>query len=318
MNKGRELEILKLILDTTNVEIKDNGSKQPDFILTYSSENTSVGIEITELYLNDSRARLKNIDNYLNDIIKLNKFRGKLDEKLLRPDDFVIINIDGSDGECIKLIYMEHTLEQYEKAVIKTIEKKNAKYEKFNVKYDYMNLFIYDFESCLSSDSYDKSNFFSYLKTDNFSNAIITTCFDEIFFITRFFDGAYYIGLKLMLILKDMLNLKHYLEYYNKKLLSSDVNFIDIFAELLKCKGYLNITTGLIEENKVVNIGSYSIGINKNKENVIFNHYPHKMDVQICENDSSVFFNNDDYINFENIYKNTSFKINGWSKILEN
>lgn len=317
INKEQERKILELIVDTSKVQITDNGCNQPDFILHYPLEATNIGIEITGLYFNHSSARLKNIDDYFSEIVNLGKFRDKKDERLLHPKDCTKINKDGSEGTPFRAILSQYSnpLENYRNALIDSIQKKNTKYSKLNMGYDYTNLLIYDFENCLAADSFIKDHFHKYIMDDKLFSLIIGSCFDEIYFITRFVDGGFYIGLKLLLILSDVYQLGQYLLGHEQKMSRLMLHYTDVLYEVLSRKGFSDITKGMVEHNKVVNIGFYSIGMDAIKGFLIYHHYPSKNDSKVYEDHSAKFFSDDEYKDFVENYKHSFFQINAWSKV---
>lgn len=317
MNKERERMILELVVDTGAAQITDNGDKQPDFVLYYPLENTHIGIEITELYFNQSSARIMNIPNYFNEIMCDGRFRNKVDEKLLYPEDFIIINKDGSEGETFRAILNSYPnpFENYRSALTNSIQSKNEKYSKLHLGYDYMNLLIYDLQNCLSSDSFDKDHFYNYLIDDRLFSLMISSCFDEIYFITRFYDGQFYIGLKLLLILSEAYKLKHYLLDCEQKLSTLKLHFTDVLYETLTKKGFPCVSKGVVENNKVVNIGFYSIGANVKNEGLIYRHYPSKNDAKTQHGYSVDFFSDDEYRCFSEKYRCCSFHASLWTKV---
>ena len=68
MNKIEEKKILNEIYTDNMFEIQE--SEQPDFVLKNKNNNEKFGVEVTELYHNESSARLKNYPGYFEKILE--------------------------------------------------------------------------------------------------------------------------------------------------------------------------------------------------------------------------------------------------------
>ena len=68
IKKQKEKNIVVNIYNSSEIIIKD--SEQPDFIIESSSEK--FGVEVTELYLSESEARLNNYSGYKEKILNSN------------------------------------------------------------------------------------------------------------------------------------------------------------------------------------------------------------------------------------------------------
>lgn len=91
--KSVEKGILHVIYNPNEYDIIE--FEQPDFILEDKNGN-EFGVEITQLYLDESSARLKNKPNYLEDIIQNNKL-DKRDVGILNLGE--IVALDDNDNE---------------------------------------------------------------------------------------------------------------------------------------------------------------------------------------------------------------------------
>ena len=88
--KDRELQILKKIYNSNKIVIKDH--EQPDFVI--EADNVHFGVEITELYLNESVARLINYPGYKERILnsKDNSVLDKNDIGVLSRHEMYILD----------------------------------------------------------------------------------------------------------------------------------------------------------------------------------------------------------------------------------
>ncbi len=79
-------------------------SERPDFIATLPGVGDPFGIEVTEFYLSESDARLRNIRGYLSDIFGHGRYRHVDDHKFLKVDEVTITPTDGGDGRRVPAI----------------------------------------------------------------------------------------------------------------------------------------------------------------------------------------------------------------------
>jgi hypothetical protein len=88
-NKDVELAVLRTVYDVTKYDTVRHQDR-PDFVLSYGGPS-SFGVEITEIYQNESDARLQNIDGYLQELWdgKPHRHRDDIDVLKVGPVDFL-------------------------------------------------------------------------------------------------------------------------------------------------------------------------------------------------------------------------------------
>jgi hypothetical protein len=68
--KSRELEIVKTVYPDAEKYIWLVEQEQPDFLMNSLLKSFAFGVEVTELYRNQSSARLKNIPGYVDSLVE--------------------------------------------------------------------------------------------------------------------------------------------------------------------------------------------------------------------------------------------------------
>ncbi len=188
------MEILKMIFSEKTYDIK--ASEEPDFILKYKEFNSEFGVEITELYRDESNARLSKIDNYIDIIINpesRNRKPNKGDLQKLNVEEFSYISpenkVINQKGIALKCL----TSTEKSKIISKCINTKEKKLKNYmrNTKENY--LVIYDKELCLYGEK-------SHMLYDSISgkelfDALCSSKFNEIFFVTQSSNKQTYSGL---------------------------------------------------------------------------------------------------------------------------
>ena len=128
--KEKEADILKKVYDTTNYEIQY--TEGPDFILRKLIENTSFGVEVTEVYDNESWGRLINRKGYAKDIFSRENYIHKIDKEILKLEYTKSKRKDNRENETIKELKRK-VLCPYNiaKLLADAINNKTLKYNKY-------------------------------------------------------------------------------------------------------------------------------------------------------------------------------------------
>ena len=100
MNKESELKILHYVYSAE--EFDALSTEEPDFIVTDLTTKQIFGVEITEFFLDECYARLKNIPHYIDEIIVDKSYRNKGDKSKL-PVHEVIVNPDTQASLCLNI-----------------------------------------------------------------------------------------------------------------------------------------------------------------------------------------------------------------------
>ncbi len=181
--KNIERNILQLIYKPSEYSIIE--FEKPDFILEDKNGN-KFGVEITQLFLDESSARLKNKPNYLNDIIQNNKL-DKRDVGILNVGEIVAIDDNGNEIPETRSMGVSQDLPQSPNRIEvlkKLVSSKNYKLVKYDKRVQFIDLIIYNDGSFISGLEIQKQQILSYLKKQESANTLISS-FRKIVFIIK-------------------------------------------------------------------------------------------------------------------------------------
>lgn len=181
--KEKEKIVLRKIYNEKNkneYKLIDDTSEKPDFIMKNLKNDDVFGVEVTNMYYDEFSARLKEIPNYVGEMIKNGiprKATGILNKHQL------YIEIDKSwhyIGETIGESFKKY--DDYINALINTINTKSVKAKKYNNSLKYIELFINDRENYLA---FKDVKHLSYLEnSEELKQAINKSPFKRIYFFT--------------------------------------------------------------------------------------------------------------------------------------
>lgn len=192
MNKEKELQILHYIYSSER--FKALSSEEPDFIVTDLTTKQVFGVEITEFFLDECYARLKNIPHYIEEIITDKSYRNKGDKSKL-PVHEVTINPDTQTSRNCNLIITDSpTKDELGLKIAALINNKDSKIVNYQKQATSLFLVIYDNQNCLINN--DPSKIHVSVYDLELIRALLNSKFDEIFFITQSSDGKVYFRLK--------------------------------------------------------------------------------------------------------------------------
>ncbi len=230
----------------------------PDFIC-FRNNIPVLGVEVTELYQNQSDARLKNIDGYALNLLDGGNYRHKKDKKQLPVNEVDII--DKADNKVtdrkIKAIIQE--LPSLPKRIIaleKTIEIKEKKLPIYEKTCREIDLIIDDVSNIFFFNTYEI--LFSFLSLSSNKHKIISSHFREIFLVTiNKQQKIIRIPLKSSLFLEDAMIFE---EFIFKGPITRKYDKSKLFSMLLYCLsqlGYDKIRTKTIDGDIGLAVGSY-------------------------------------------------------------
>lgn len=224
--KHRERAILELVYDVGRFDsVRD--SESPDFELRHHNEEKYFGVEITEFYLSDSDARIKNIPNYMTELFSGGNPRHKDDINTLRVEKVAWRKADGSEEKIIDAI--KHKLPEistYVRMVASVVERKSQKLAVYEHGLSHVNLIILDHSDRLITTSPDY--FYDHFFTAELRDVLIRTKFREIYFVTTLkSEKKVYIPLKALFLMSEF-----YLFYWALSEYQPDCEYESIRAEL--------------------------------------------------------------------------------------
>lgn len=192
MNKERELQILQYIYSSEKFNALS--TEEPDFIVTDLTTKQVFGVEVTEFFLDECYARLKNIPHYIDEIITDKNYRNKGDKSKL-PVHEVTINPHLQTSRDTRMIVTDSPskgeLGQKIGALIVNKDSKILNYQKQAAS---LYLIIYDNQNCLNN--HDPFKIHTSIYGLELIKALLNSKFEEIFFITQSTDGKVYFKLK--------------------------------------------------------------------------------------------------------------------------
>lgn len=146
--KTMELEIVKMVYPDAEKYIKSIDQEQPDFLVAGLQKKVVFGIEVTELYQNESSARLKHIPGYVDALVERREYRHKDDVNRLKPDEFEILDEAGNVKHTLKGVMQTlPSLTEYLRLLAESIAEKTKKLSQYAPEARYHALLIYDREA---------------------------------------------------------------------------------------------------------------------------------------------------------------------------
>ena len=181
--KEKEKIILKKIYNEKNKSkymLVDDTSEKPDFIMRNLKNGDIFGVEVTNMYYDEFSARLKEIPNYIGEMLK-NGIPRKATGILNKHQLYIKIDknwhyIGDTIGESFK------KYDDYINALVYTINKKSIKAKKYNNNLKYIELFINDKENYLTFKSVKHLAYLE--KSEKLWQAINKSPFKRIYFFT--------------------------------------------------------------------------------------------------------------------------------------
>jgi hypothetical protein len=192
LNKEKELQILHYIYSSERFEALS--SEEPDFIVTDLTTKQVFGVEITEFFLDECYARLKNIPHYIEEIITDKRYRNKGDKSKL-PVHEVTVDPDTQASRNSNMIITDSpSKDELGRKIGALITNKDSKIVNYQKQATSLFLIIYDNQSCLNDSNPLKIHVSIYGL--DLIKALLDSKFEEIFFITQSTDGKVYFRLK--------------------------------------------------------------------------------------------------------------------------
>lgn len=207
--KKKERKILEIIYGNPLFKILDGEHEQPDFRLKNLESKEVIGVEITELYRNNSTATFINNPKYIYDILQ-GKFWNKGDSKYLESGPFSIKSLDGKEKYTFDGVLYNHSSDkEFRDRLKERIHIKNKKLEKYDSNLQYINLIIYDIDGKI--ESLTESTFVNDILDKELEKIILNSQFNEIFVISKSDKSIITFPLKALLIRQNIVKIIVYL-----------------------------------------------------------------------------------------------------------
>lgn len=307
--KEAEIQILKKVFGR-NIVFEE--SEKPDFILKFG-ENVKYGVEITELYYDETSARIKQ-ERYIKELLEKEKYWHKADKKKLKVQDITYYSQSKilSPKQMKAVLWPKYNMRDYVKSLKQSIASKNEKLKKYCsgiIKNCF--LVIYDRENPF--DKLSEKEIAKQLFVVDLSKVIRESDYQEIYLITGINCKSRYIPLKAYLLQSDFILFGEFVRERKliNKLVQTNNHPLFAFAEILMRRGY-TVTLGQIDNNDVIGkiavyCGMYGIGMVEHCNDGwgvgIFVTYPTQNIPNTAEfelESDTDFFDDDLYMAYEN------------------
>ena len=206
--KKKELALLRTAYDLERYDYQE--SERPDFILKHKGATEgNFGVEITELFVNESDARLTNIQGYFDDIItgKANRkgspYRHADDVAGLPVESVTVTDKDGNvKYESLRVIFREFTPEdQHGRRLAARIAEKNRLVADYLNRVDRVDLVVYDWME--AGPPIGESHAVNDLLVGELREALNDSRFGEVYLVSTTLDGdEVYRPLRLLCLLE--------------------------------------------------------------------------------------------------------------------
>jgi len=222
MNKKekKERELLFKSYKKERIEKNTIKSETPDFIITDSVNNKQIGIEITTIYTTQASATLKNSDDSFNDkFIDLNKpSANKKVKKNKLLKGLNVTKVIGGENIVHKghVIWHISKLTDFFSFFENIINKKSKSYINKKNGLQFVNLVAKDEENIFKPNKQKVGELYGFIRQEKLFKTIISSNFQEIFFISEFNSGTYNIPLKWMIFRSEYEIFKKFWFDFNK------------------------------------------------------------------------------------------------------
>ncbi|WP_163765779.1 hypothetical protein [Mycolicibacterium parafortuitum] len=178
-----ELAVLRTVYDVGKFAIVKQ-RERPDFELAYGGSAKPFGVEITEIYANESDARLTNLDGYLQELWDGKPHRHRDDVEVLKTGPAKFLDKDGNVTGEFPVVMMEVTkIPSLPSLIAKRIDRKNGHITDYASGLTHVNLVIHDrvSHSPPSADEVFDSNIFL---SDETRASLNSSSFNEVFLVS--------------------------------------------------------------------------------------------------------------------------------------
>ena len=304
--KSGELSIFNLLFGK-KTDITVQRKDKPDFWLT-NRQNLQFGIEITELFFNESEARLNKIDNYLKELLDSKSYKHKDDIENLDVSEITIIDENGI--EKIKTNAVIHKTsgnrDSYATNLENRIEEKNLQLLSYEQGFAFYNLIIRDHDN--HYPDLDPENVYRIVFTDKMINLLKGSNYDEIFLVTRFDRVLTALPLRGILFLSRLFLFNEVLDKLSENKLYTIEEFHHLFYEFLVYEKFKNVKIRQGEADREVIYGNFGILVSADKKITIREYSTFRLDESKLLEPTVINFINDEIAEIINsVYQRFGF-----------
>ena len=238
VKKQREREILDEVYAHRNF-FEIEAHEAPDFLIRIHPGAEQFGVEITEFYLTEGQARLKQIDGYIDHLLAGGDVRHKDDRQHFKVSAITILSKDGDvkvpDVPAIQTVVKP--LGELARQVAEIIKDKDRVHDTAPRYLAHINLIIRDRHGILRH--HPSEEFGGLFCTSDLGQAVLASRFREIYFVSTFKEGEGFVPLRTVLTLAKMYTVYDFLKASMSNDVLEDLNgFMRWFAS------YLSAITG--------------------------------------------------------------------------
>jgi hypothetical protein len=233
----------------------------PDFLCERSGR-VLLGVEVTQIWLHETDARLANIKGYTSTLLDKGTFLHKDDSANVVIDDIKIVPVEGDAPTIeVRAIFQElpKSAEKVE-FLLSAIDQKTEKSSAYLAKCPQIDLVIEDASTIFWFDDFEK--FLRPISASPRRATLLASPFREIFLLTR--NGStrsrVCIPLKASLLLEDLLVLEELLDSRGDTPPSDDdPSRLHIVCSALQRRGHVDLPTCIEDSSIGLVIGSYTV-----------------------------------------------------------
>jgi hypothetical protein len=219
-------------------------SDKPDFIVSREGQKT-FGVEVTQLFQNESSARLLKIPSYTADLLDSKKYRHKMDIENLKVHKIEIEKPTGEKIETTAIIQDTIAPKHYLQLMEQRLHSKNKSIQGYQENLEHINLLIQDTSDVFSTIKH--KHFYSCFYTENIINRLLQSKFREVYLITRIDKQNIFFPLKSILFTSTIVRFHEVIRLSKK--IPKDLNMYYAWqSEYLDMLGFNGVQ--LIEINK--------------------------------------------------------------------
>lgn len=312
--KDREQEILSRVFEESK-SLKISESERPDFILEYTGTihgDTKIGVEITELYVDETTARLMNMKNYAQRVMD-GEYVHKNDKEKLIPKDIIYFGkaYDFKPFNTKILPNPNYSIEDYRKSLIDTLKEKKARYKKYRTDLSQHCLVIYDSFGFMKKRK--REQFTKDILSGEVLQELRNSPFSEIYFISEFEGNSdeFFVQLKICDLLMLGFHLKEFLLNPKnlKKMQALDMSEGEVYAEILLRCGFSSVGNSEFKGLPTILHGRYELGMYNGYHPVVSDNFPFLKTPSslISLNRRRSYFSNKSFLIFEKFVESSYF-----------
>jgi len=263
MNKLEERKVVEMVFGG-HPQITIDESERPDFICRVP-EAVEFGVEITDFYLSESVARLRNIPNYASDLLSSKAYRHKDDKERIRVDKVIYHSAKTGEKREIQAIIGEgHTIDEVVSRIKASIDSKTVKSIGYSTAI--VDLVIRDVDSIAGFDDFQM--LIRAIGRTDASSSILRTGFREIYLLTKQKSDWVCVPLRANLFVAEVLTFQQlFKDHHGSKIESLTIK--DYLVELAR---HLSKTFDVVEfdvpnesQPRLV-FGSVAVGYGENQQ----------------------------------------------------